>query len=529
MFSKYRLLFVPLFALLLLFLAGNTSAYEAAKDGSRDLPTKPNGAAQMQAPLLHTDNANVIPGQYIVVIKDQPGKSTAAAASSSAQREVRRMGGSIVHNYNHAITGFSARMSANAVEALRKNPNVAYIEADQTVQVNVTWGLDRVDQRNLPLDNSYSPSNNGSGVDAYIIDTGVRSTHNEFGNRVVGGYTAINDGRGYEDCNGHGTHVAGTVGGNQYGVANGVTLYAIRVLDCNGSGSNSGVIAGVNWVASHHTGNNPAVANMSLGGGASSALDSAVNSAINDGVFFAVAAGNDYAQNACNYSPARVAAAYTVGSTTNSDARSNFSNVGTCLDIFAPGSNITSAWYQNNSQTNTISGTSMATPHVAGAAALYLAANNSASPSAVSNYLTSNATSGVLSDVRSGSPNLLLFVGNGGSTPDPDPTPDPTPACSGTEFSGYLSGTGAQSFEPNGTYYYSGSGVQSATLDGAGSDFDLYLWKWSGGRWQTVASSLSADSTEEITYNGSSGYYTWRVYSYSGAGSYDICLDTPVH
>ena len=242
---------------------------------------------------------------------------------------------------------------------------------------------------------------------AYVIDTGIRRrTRSSAGRATGGGFTAINDGRGTDDCNGHGTHVAGTIGGSTYGVAKGVRLHAVRVLSCSGSGSNSGVIAGVNWVANNRV--LPAVANMSLGGGASSALDSAVNGAINRSVTFAVAAGNSNA-NACNSSPARVPAAITVGSTTSTDARSSFSNFGTCVDIFAPGSGITSAWASSNTATNTISGTSMASPHAAGVAALYLATHTTASPSTVRNAIVNNATLNVLTSLGSGSPNRLLF------------------------------------------------------------------------------------------------------------------------
>jgi subtilisin family serine protease len=226
----------------------------------------------------------------------------------------------------------------------------------------------------------------------------------------------IGDGNGTNDCNGHGTHVAGTTGGTTYGVAKQVTLHAVRVLDCQGSGTTSGVIAGVDWVTQNH--DSPAVANMSLGGAASTSLDSAVSNSIGSGVSYAIAAGNASA-NACNYSPARVAAANTVGSTTSSDGRSSFSNYGTCLDIFAPGSSITSAWHTSNTATNTISGTSMATPHVAGAIPLYLQTNPGASPATVTSALVSNSTSGRVSNAGTGSPNRLLYSIAGGSPPPP--------------------------------------------------------------------------------------------------------------
>ena len=240
-----------------------------------------------------------------------------------------------------------------------------------------------------PLSNSYTYNQTGQGVHAYIIDTGIRATHQEFGGRVTNGADFIGDGNGTNDCNGHGTHVAGTTGGTTYGVAKSVTIHAVRVLGCTGSGSTSGVIAGVDWVTANHA--SPAVANMSLGGGASTALDNAVTSSVNSGVSYAVAAGNSNA-NACNSSPARAAAAITVGATTSSDARSSFSNFGTCLDIFAPGSSITSAWSTSNTATNTISGTSMASPHVAGAIALYLQTNPGASGAAVTSALVNNST-----------------------------------------------------------------------------------------------------------------------------------------
>jgi subtilisin family serine protease len=368
------------------------------------------GAAREQAPLLGTDNPAALADRYIVVFKDTAERTFVNSASASVQA----LGGTIHETYQHTIRGFAATLSPPAVEKLRQDPNVAYIEADATVtlsttQTNATWGIDRIDQRNRPLSTTYNYTSTGRGVTAYIIDTGIRTSHNDFGGRAVGGFTAINDGRGTNDCNGHGTHVAGTVGGRTYGVAKEVRLVAVRVLSCSGSGSNSGVIAGIDYVTSNHAAGTPAVANMSLGGGASTALDTAVNRSINDGVSYAVAAGNSN-RNACSYSPARVPAALTAGSSTSSDARSSFSNYGSCVDLFAPGSSITSAWYTSNSATNTISGTSMASPHVAGAAARYLQGNPSASPSTVSNAIRSNATTGVVSNPGSGSPNRLLYA-----------------------------------------------------------------------------------------------------------------------
>jgi subtilisin family serine protease len=321
------------------------------------------------------------------------------------------------YTYQHALKGFAARMSAQAAAALARNPNVAFVEQDQEVflsatQTGATWGIDRIDQKALPLSGTYTYAATGVGVNAYIIDTGIRFSHSEFGGRAKTGFDAVTVGGTAADCQGHGTHVAGTVGGAIYGVAKAVNLYAVRVLNCQGSGSNSGVIAGVDWVASNHV--KPAVANMSLGGGASTAIDNAVKGLIDKGVTTAVAAGNGnwlgIAQNACNYSPARVPSAITVGATTSSDAKASYSNYGTCLDLFAPGSGVTSAWYQSDTQTNTISGTSMAAPHVAGVAALYLQRTPAATPQQVRDALASGATVGVVSRAGSGSPNRLLFT-----------------------------------------------------------------------------------------------------------------------
>jgi hypothetical protein len=290
-----------------------------------------------------------------------------------------------------------------------------------------SWGLDRIDQAALPLNGTISTSQNGSGVTAYVIDTGVRPDHADFGGRVTSGFTSITDGNGADDCNGHGTHVAGTVAGTAYGVAPAATIVPVRVLSCSGSGSTSGVIAGIDWAVRHHQAGTPAVANMSLGGGYSAALNAAVAAGVADGITFAVAAGNSDA-DACNASPASEPSALTVGSTTSSDARSSFSNWGSCLDVFAPGSGIRSAYHTSPTATATLSGTSMAAPHVAGAAALLLAATPSATPSGVSTAMVQGATRGVVSDPKSAA-NLLLNVSSGvAPAPADAPARETTPA-----------------------------------------------------------------------------------------------------
>jgi subtilisin family serine protease len=347
--------------------------------------------------------ATAIQNSWIVVLKD--GSTRAADLGVTPK-----------HTYRSVLEGFSTTTSRAKAAELAADPRVAYVEQNSTVrlnetQANATWGLDRVDQRNLPLSKSYTYNTSASNVNAYIIDTGIRTSHSEFGGRASVGTDTVGGGQNGQDCQGHGTHVAGTVGGKTYGVAKGVKLIAVRVLDCSGSGTTAGVIAGVDWVTANAK--KPAVANMSLGGSANTSLDNAVKKSIASGVSYAIAAGNGniigLPANACNYSPARVPEAITVGATDSSDRRASFSNYGTCLDLFAPGVNITSAWKDNDTATNTISGTSMATPHTVGVAALYLSTHATATPAQVRDALVNNATSGKVQDPRTGSPNKLLY------------------------------------------------------------------------------------------------------------------------
>ncbi len=355
--------------------------------------------------------AKRIPNQYLVVLKD-----VVRDVEPAVRQLTQRYSGRPLFTYRSALKGFSVRMSEERAQTLAADPQVMFVEEDNevtlaTTQTGATWGLDRIDQRNLPLDGNYTyrPIGSGLGVTAYIIDSGIRSTHTDFSGRVVAGFTAINDGQGTNDCLGHGTHVAGTVGSDTYGVAKGVTLVPVRVFGCTSQGSVAEIIAGIDWVTGNHSTGTPAVANLSLGGPADDALDLAVTNSINDGITYSIAAGN-WNEDACNSSPARLPAAITVGATDTNDARYSISNFGTCVDLFAPGKDITSLSNTSDIATRLETGTSMAAPHVAGAAAAYLQTNPRATPAEVAAAILANATRNKVTDPGSGSPNLLLYA-----------------------------------------------------------------------------------------------------------------------
>ncbi|PTA67931.1 S8 family peptidase [Deinococcus arcticus] len=493
---------------LLLAACGSQTATPQASDTAR---------TRTLAPLLGTSNPEAIAGQYIVVFSEGAASNLSAQSASGLIQSLNLdpQGVTIQHIYGAALNGFAAKLSEQNLQALRSDPRVKYIEQDGVMratatQTGATWGLDRIDQRNLPLDGNYVYNSTASGVKVYIIDTGINTAHSNFGGRAVWGTNTTGDGNN-SDCQGHGTHVAGTVGGSTWGVAKAATLVAVKVLNCQGSGSNSGVIAGVNWAVTNK-GSATAVGNMSLGGGASQAVDDAVNNAASKNLIMAVAAGNEN-QNACNVSPARAASAITVGSTTNTDARSSFSNFGTCVDIFAPGSNITSTWIGSTSATNTISGTSMASPHVAGALALLVAGGNTTN-SAATSALINAATTGKVTGAGTGSPNRLLFTGTGGTTPPP--------TGGTTTYTGSVS-RGTFSYQPGTAGFSYAGGTLKGNLSGpSGTDFDLYLQRYNGSSWVDVAASEGASSTEAITFTASSGTYRWEVYGYSGSGSYTL-------
>jgi subtilisin family serine protease len=353
--------------------------------------------------------ADAVRGSYIVVLKDN--MVSANAVDTAARGMASQSGGKVRQTWGTAIRGFELRGTDKAAKQVAADPRVAYVEQNRALRILAdqanppSFGLDRIDQRNRQLDRAFTTQSDGQGVEAWIIDSGIRVSHQDFGGRATFAFNAIGDGID-TDCNGHGTHVAGTVGGQQFGVAKAVQLFAVKVVDCNGGGDVASVLNGVNFVTRNAT--RPAVANMSLGGGASATIDRAVNASIASGVTYAVAAGNEN-QNACNTSPARVPGAITVAATDQADRRASFSNFGNCVDIFAPGVNIRSDFANADNATQVLSGTSMATPHVTGAAALILAQNGNLGAQQVRNALVANATTNAVSDLA-GSPGRLLFV-----------------------------------------------------------------------------------------------------------------------
>lgn len=515
--SKRWLVRASLSAALVLLLAAAAYGAPSATAAPPDAPLKPG-------------HGKVIADQYIVVVQDGVDGSAVAKRNGVQPKFV----------YSATINGFAAVLSKSQLAKVRKDLSVKYVEPDaiasiaakpqpppgpasakppanlppttsdvktQTTQTGATWGIDRVDQR-TGVNGRYNYTNTGSGVQAYVLDTGIYTAHSQFGGRAVIGFDAF--GGNGQDCNGHGTHVAGTIGGSTYGLAKSVGLTAVRVLDCSGNGPWSGIIAGIDWTTYNHNG--PSVANMSLAGGFNQAVNDSVTKSIANGVTYAIAAANLNA-DACNYSPASTPAALTVAATSlsgSTDVRASFSNWGPCVDVFDPGVDITSAWIGSTTATNTISGTSMATPHVAGQAALYLQSNPYATPATVADVLKADAVSGIVSD-PAGSPNLFA-----------------------RKWNGSLSGTGASSYQPDSSYWNQASAgyIQGwlAGTGGTGNDPDLYLQRWSTSShsWVTVAGSASLTPNERIVYQGAgASSYKFQVYAYSGSGSYDLWANHP--
>jgi subtilisin family serine protease len=500
-----------------LLASGGTLALLAACASPETPLTAPDDAARLAAAPAASAAQD---GDYIVVFR--PGTANPNALADDLARAV---GGTVRHRYSAALQGFAARLPAAALNGIRNNPNVELVEPDgvayaigtQTLLANnVQWGLDRVDVRTRAFDGTYAFENDGAGVEVYILDTGIRYSHQEFGGRARSFYDYVYNDADANDVQGHGTHVAGTVGGATVGVAKGVTLWGVKVLGDNGSGSYSGIIAGVDAVTAVKKADpsRRVVGNMSLGGGVSSALNTAVNNSVAAGVVWVVAAGNANA-DACNYSPASAASALTVGATTSSDARSSFSNFGSCVDLFAPGSSIYSSTVTGNNTYASWNGTSMASPHVAGAAALYLAANPTATAAAVNGWITGNATTDVVTGAGTGSPNRLLHTLGTGSAPPPPPPTTPVMAISAL--------TGTKSLNRNN--WSATATAEVRTTAGAVVSGAVVSFSWSGAARGTVSCTTGANGQCSRSVGGLRNTATSITFTVTGVSASGFTYD----